>query len=128
MINGAENIFIEKSGRLIQLPDHFESQKRLEDVIQRIVAMAGREVNQSSPICDTRLPDGSRVNVVLPPISLAYPVLTIRKFLQGADDDRASDQVRFDLAGDRRQPRADGQGPSTISSLAAARDPRRRPS
>ena len=80
MINGAENIFIEKSGRLIQLPDHFESQKRLEDVIQRIVAMAGREVNQSSPICDTRLPDGSRVNVVLPPISLVGPVLTIRKF------------------------------------------------
>lgn len=80
MINGADNIFIEKAGHLTKLPDRFESQKRLEDVIQRIVGMAGREVNQSSPICDTRLPDGSRVNVVLPPISLCGPVLTIRKF------------------------------------------------
>lgn len=80
MINGADNIFIEQSGRLARYPDTFESQKRLEDVIQRIVGMAGREVNQSSPICDTRLPDGSRVNVVLPPISLCGPILTIRKF------------------------------------------------
>ena len=58
----------------------FESQRRLEDVIQRIVGMAGREVNQANPICDTRLPDGSRVNVVLPPIALCGPTLTIRKF------------------------------------------------
>ena len=57
-----------------------ESQRRLEDVIQRIVGMAGREVNQANPICDTRLPDGSRVNVVLPPIALCGPTLTIRKF------------------------------------------------
>lgn len=80
MINGPDNVFIEQSGRLFKLDKQFESQRRLEDIIQRIVALAGREVNQANPICDTRLPDGSRVNVVLPPIALCGPTLTIRKF------------------------------------------------
>lgn len=80
MINGPENIFIEKNGKLCKLDQKFESQRRLEDVIQRIVGLAGREVNQANPIVDTRLPDGSRVNVVLPPISLCGPIVTIRKF------------------------------------------------
>lgn len=80
MINGPENIFIEQNGRLRRLDKQFESQRRLEDIIQRIVGLAGREVNQANPICDTRLPDGSRVNVVLPPIALCGPTITIRKF------------------------------------------------
>lgn len=80
MINGPEDIFIEKKGRLVKLDKQFESERKLEDVIQRIVGLAGREVNQSNPICDTRLPDGSRVNVVLPPIALCGPTVTIRKF------------------------------------------------
>ncbi len=80
MINGPENIFIEQNGRLFKLDKKFENERRLEDVIQRIVGLAGREVNQANPICDTRLPDGSRVNVVLPPIALCGPTLTIRKF------------------------------------------------
>lgn len=80
MINGPEHIFIEKSGKLMQMEEHFESERRLEDVIQRIVGLAGREVNQANPIVDTRLPDGSRVNVVLPPIALCGPTVTIRKF------------------------------------------------
>lgn len=80
MINGPDNVFIEQSGRLFKLDKQFESQKRLEDIIQRIVGLAGREVNQANPICDTRLPDGSRVNVVLPPIALCGPTITIRKF------------------------------------------------
>lgn len=80
MINGPEEIFIEKSGKLIELEERFESEEKLQDVIQRIVALAGREVNQANPIVDTRLPDGSRVNVVLPPISLKGSIVTIRKF------------------------------------------------
>ena len=80
MINGHQNIFIEQNGRLFKLDKEFESQRRLEDIIQRIVGLAGREVNQANPICDTRLPDGSRVNVVLPPIALCGPTITIRKF------------------------------------------------
>lgn len=80
MINGPKDIFIEKKGRLQRLDKEFESERRLEDVVQKIVGMAGREVNQANPIVDTRLPDGSRVNVVLPPISLHGATVTIRKF------------------------------------------------
>lgn len=80
MINGPDNIFVEQRGRVHKLETAFEDERRLEDVIQRIVGLSGREVNQASPIVDTRLPDGSRVNVVLPPISLCGPVVTIRKF------------------------------------------------
>lgn len=80
MVNGPNDIFIERKGKLEKLEYKFESERRLEDIIQRIVGLAGREVNQANPIVDTRLPDGSRVNVVLPPISLVGPVVTIRKF------------------------------------------------
>jgi len=80
MINGPENIFIEKRGKLQRLNKEFENERRLEDIVQKIVGMAGREVNQANPIVDTRLPDGSRVNVVLPPVSMHGAVVTIRKF------------------------------------------------
>ena len=80
MINGYKNIFIEKGGKVSRLDEEFEDEKKLEDVIQKIVGMAGREVNEANPIVDTRLADGSRVNVVLPPISLNGPIVTIRKF------------------------------------------------
>ncbi len=80
MVNGPNEIFVEQAGRVHRLEETFEDEKKLEDVIQRIVGLAGREVNQANPIVDTRLPDGSRVNVVLPPISLKGPIVTIRKF------------------------------------------------
>lgn len=80
MINGPSHIFIEKRGKLERLDKEFENERRLEDIVQKIVGMAGREVNQANPIVDTRLPDGSRVNVVLPPISMHGATVTIRKF------------------------------------------------
>ena len=80
MINGPKEIFIEKSGRLRKLDEKFESEEKLVDIIRKIVGMAGREVSEANPIVDTRLPDGSRVNVVMPPISLKGPIVTFRKF------------------------------------------------
>lgn len=80
MINGAKDIFIEKAGRLQKLNEQFESEEKLLDIIRKIVGQAGREVSEANPIVDTRLPNGSRVNVVLPPISLKGPIVTIRKF------------------------------------------------
>ena len=80
MINGTDNIFIEKDGRLIRLSKHFSDRSKLEDVVQQIVAGANRIVNEASPIVDARLEDGSRVNVVLYPVALNGPIVTIRKF------------------------------------------------
>jgi pilus assembly protein CpaF len=80
MINGTEHIFIERDGRLAQLEKGFTERSKLEDVVQQIVAGANRMVNEASPIVDARLEDGSRVNVVLYPIALNGPIVTIRKF------------------------------------------------
>ena len=80
MINGTQNIFIEKAGRISQSDKRFLSADKLEDVIQQIVAGSNRLVNEASPIEDARLADGSRVNVVLPPVALNGPIVTIRKF------------------------------------------------
>ena len=80
MINGTENIFIERNGALQKYEGVFESREKLEDVIQQIVAGCNRVVNESSPIVDARLTDGSRVNVVLNPVALNGPIVTIRRF------------------------------------------------
>jgi len=80
MINGPDHIFIERDGALMQLTRHFADRSKLEDVIQQIVAGANRIVNEASPIVDARLEDGSRVNVVLYPVALNGPIVTIRKF------------------------------------------------
>ena len=80
MINGTENIFIERDGGLIQLKKRFSDRRKLEDVVQQIVAGANRMVNEASPIVDARLEDGSRVNIVLYPVALNGPIVTIRKF------------------------------------------------
>lgn len=91
MINGADNIFIEQAGRVKRLDESFESQRKLEDIIQRIVGKAGREVNQSNPIVDTRLPDGSRVNMV-PMFTFAGTIVDLSRVnsanvvLSGASD------------------------------------------
>ncbi len=80
MINGPECIFIEKGGQMERAPQVFESPETLENLIHNVVSKVNRAVNETSPIVDARLEDGSRVNVVLPPIALQGPVMTIRKF------------------------------------------------
>lgn len=80
MINGYQDIFIEKNGQLRKLENHFESRQELETIITKFVSQAGRVVNESEPIVDTHLSDGSRVNVVMPPVALNGPIVTIRRF------------------------------------------------
>jgi pilus assembly protein CpaF len=80
MVNGAKNIYVERRGKLQRVPLTFESNEHVMRIIERIVAPLGRRIDESSPYVDARLPDGSRVNAVIPPISLVGPVLTIRKF------------------------------------------------
>ncbi|HJC48587.1 MAG TPA: CpaF family protein [Candidatus Lachnoclostridium pullistercoris] len=80
MVNGKDQIFVEKNGSLTRWEGSFESEEQLEDTIQQIVSRVNRVVNVSEPIADARLPDGSRVHVVLPPVALDGPALTIRKF------------------------------------------------
>jgi pilus assembly protein CpaF len=80
MVNGAKNIYIERAGKIVRVPVAFESDEHVLRIIDRIVAPLGRRIDESSPYVDARLPDGSRVNAVIPPISLIGPVLTVRKF------------------------------------------------
>lgn len=80
MVNSCQEVFVEKNGRVSKSGLQFESIGEMEDVIQRIVNRAGREVNQANPIVDTRLEGGERVNIVLPPIAIGSPVITIRRF------------------------------------------------
>ena len=80
MINGPDNIFVERKGRLTRVDKHFKDEQELRRVIDLIVGKAHREVSEANPIVDTRLEDGSRVNVVLSPIALSGSTVTIRKF------------------------------------------------
>jgi pilus assembly protein CpaF len=82
MVNGAKNIYVEREGKIIRTNAIFESDEHLMRIIEKIVAPLGRRIDESAPYVDARLPDGSRVNAVIPPISLIGPVLTIRKFFK----------------------------------------------
>jgi pilus assembly protein CpaF len=80
MVNGAKNVYLERKGKIERVNASFESDEHLMRIIDRIVAPLGRRIDESSPYVDARLPDGSRVNAIIPPLSLIGPVLTIRKF------------------------------------------------
>lgn len=86
MVNGYDQIYVEKYGELRRFPKVFSSQEKLEDVIQQIVAKVNRRVNEANPMADARLEDGSRVNIILPPIALNGPILTIRRFAKQPPD------------------------------------------
>jgi pilus assembly protein CpaF len=80
MVNGAKNIYVERKGKILRVPLTFESNDHVMRIIERIVSPLGRRIDESSPYVDARLPDGSRVNAIIPPLSLVGPVITIRKF------------------------------------------------
>jgi len=93
MVNGAERVFIEVSGKVQLTNIRFRDNGQLMNICQRIVSQVGRRVDESSPICDARLPDGSRVNVIAPPLAIDGPTLTIRKFKK--DKLKLTDLVNF---------------------------------
>jgi pilus assembly protein CpaF len=86
MVNGPYDVWVERAGRLHKSPVRFSDESHLRRIINKIVAEVGRRIDESSPMVDARLPDGSRVNATLPPLSLSGPLLTIRKFRQGGFD------------------------------------------
>src|SRR5947207_1230598 len=80
MVNGPHDIWVERQGRLQETPVHFNDEWHLRRIINKMVAQVGRRIDESSPMVDARLPDGSRVNAVIPPLSLSGPLVTVRKF------------------------------------------------
>jgi len=99
MVNGPDIVFVERAGKVIEVPSGFVDGNHVRRVIDKIVANVGRRVDESSPMVDARLPDGSRVNAVIPPLALDGPFLTIRKF--SADPFMAADLVRFGTLDER---------------------------
>ena len=126
MVNGNKNIFIEVDGKVRETNIRFRDHSQLLNVCQRIVSQIGRRVDESSPICDARLPDGSRVNVIVPPLAVDGTTLTIRKFKK---DKLTLDQlirVWLDLAARRGDPQSDLGEFAAMSLSPAVPAPARR--
>ena len=127
MVNGAGRTYIEVGGKIQLTNVRFRDNAQLMNICQRIVSQVGRRVDESSPICDARLPDGSRVNVIAPPLAIDGPALTIRKFKK---DKLTLDQlVKFGSItpeGARRSSRSSAACAATSSSPAAPARARRR--
>ena len=120
MVNGSGTVFIEVDGKIQKTGIRFRDNQQLLNICQRIVSQIGRRVDESSPICDARLPDGSRVNVIAPPLALDGPALTIRKFKK--DKLRLDNLVKFGSITRQKAPRCSGfsaAAASTPSSPAA---------
>ena len=109
MVNGANRVFIEVGGKVQLTNIRFRDNAQLMNICQRIVSQVGRRVDESSPICDARLLDGSRVNVIAPPLSLDGPTLTIRKFRK--DKLTLEDLVKFGSISPDARARAAGHRP-----------------
>lgn len=110
MVNGPRDIFIERSGRLTRWERSFSSKGKLEDVVQQIVSFCNRSVSKANPIADARLADGSRVNIVLDPVALNGPVVTIRPVPEGAGADAAAAGMGIHKRGGRGIFTAGGEG------------------
>jgi Flp pilus assembly protein, ATPase CpaF len=118
MVNGPYDIWIERGGRSLPNDVVFNDEWHLRRIINKMVAQVGRRIDESSPMVDARLPDGSRVNAVIPPLSLSGPLITIRKFSRAADA-RRHDQARDAQPGDGRVPPALHQRLSSTCSSRA---------
>ena len=104
MVNGSGTVFIEVNGKIQQTGIRFRDNQQLLNICQRIVSQVGRRVDETSPICDARLPDGSRVNVIAPPLAHRRPRAHHPQVQEGQADARPAGQVRLDHAGRRRDP------------------------
>ena len=104
MVNGAQKTYIEVGGKIQLTAVRFRDNSQLMNVCQRIVSQVGRRVDESSPICDARLPDGSRVNVIVPPLGDRWAGAHHPQIQEGKAHPRSVDEVRLDLAGRLRNP------------------------
>lgn len=118
MVNGPDSIFVERAGRVEQLPLRFASNEQLMQTIERIVSTVNRRVDESNPMVDARLPTGERVNVIIPPLALTGPTLTIRRF--PARTRSPSSSVSAPSTNRRSCCSPPSSGPASTSSSAAA--------
>ena len=125
MVNGSGTVYIEVAGKIQKTGIRFRDNQQLLNICQRIVSQIGRRVDESSPICDARLPDGSRVNVIVPPLALDGPALTIRKFKKDKLTLDQPGQVRLDHAGRRRDSAGSSAAAASTPSSPAAPAPAR---